>query len=859
MKILIIDDSYEIRDVLRLIIEKHGHEVYQAVDGQDGLEKARLHRPDLIITDAMMPRVDGFTFLRNIKKDPTLNSIPCVFYSATYTDSKDRELALSLGAEAFITKLKNPEEFWAEIKSILERKRQPVTHVDKRMIEDEGEFLKSYSQVVVAKLEKKVKELERVIAENNRIEIALRNSQEQLQSILDNTTTPIFLKDTEGRYLLINRQFEKALHVTKDLLIGKTDYDLFPHDKDKVDVLRMNDRKVIETKTPLTLEEVVPHDDGLHTYISVKFPIFDSSENLYGICCISTDITEHKRIEAELQKLSMVIEQSINIKFITDVKGHIEYVNPMFVHVTGYSKEEVIGQSPRLLGSGETSHTSYEELWRTILAGNTWRGVFKNKKKNGQYYWANGLISPIRNEKGQITHFLAIQEDITRKMQSEEKIKYLASYDELTDTLNRTRFTEVMNEWISYAKTSNTTGVILFIDNDNFRLINDTYGHSTGDNILKRMAKILQNTLSDIDTQYFKTSESIKEKMESILGRLGGDEFVILLPSRNKKEGLETAEEIRKRIEGFPFIEEAGHLTVTIGIVLYPEHGITIQDLFTKADASVYHAKELGRNQAHLYQPEDLILEKMQSRIAWKGRIQKAIKENRFEPWFQPILDLKNNTISHYEALARMRDGNGDIILPGAFIDVAETFGIIQDIDRIIIEKTMKFQSKLRKQGNPFFFSINLSGKDLTDVKILEFLKATITETGADPKRLIFEITETSAVHDLDRAVKFIRELRLIGCSFSLDDFGVGFTSFKYLKELWVDYIKIDGSFISRLHETQSDHIFVKAIADVARGMGIKTVAEFVENKEIVNYLKEYGVDYAQGYFIGKPSPDIQK
>ena len=204
-----------------------------------------------------------------------------------------------------------------------------------------------------------------------------------------------------------------------------------------------------------------------------------------------------------------------------------------------------------------------------------------------------------------------------------------------------------------------------------------------------------------------------------------------------------------------------------------------------------------------------------------------------------------------------MRDTNGGIILPSSFIDTAEILRLIAAIDRIIIRKTLLTQSNLLKQGKVFSFSMNLSGKDLEDKDLLEFLKSTIAKTGADTKYLIFEITEIAAVRDLDRAIKFIRELKSIGCSFVLDDFGVGFTSFKYLKEMGVDYIKIDGSFIRKLHETQSHHIFVKAMADVARGMGIKTIAEFVENEETVRILKEYGVDYAQDYFIGKPAPEI--
>ncbi|OHB71696.1 MAG: hypothetical protein A2W17_09240 [Planctomycetes bacterium RBG_16_41_13] len=564
-------------------------------------------------------------------------------------------------------------------------------------------------------------------------------------------------------------------------------------------------------------------------------------------------IVQRKKAEEELRRLSTVIDHSINTIFITDVKGTIEYVNPMFVQVTGYSKEEVIGQNPRILTSGETTHAEYEELWKTIAAGKTWRGVFKNKKKNGQYYWGNGVISPIRNDRGNITHFLAVQEDITEKMKSEERSRYLAAYDELTGLYNRAHFMTLLNDWILSAQNNNNkAGVILLVNIDKFRLNNDAYGHSAGDRLLHGIAGLLQNTLAEIDSLSMR-----KDAGQSFVGRMGGDEFAILLPFKGEKEGIAVAEHVRKKIEKFRAIEIAGNLTASIGVVLYPRHGVTINELFTKADAAVYLAKELGQNRTHLYHPEDRILEKMHSRMRWKEEIQRAIEEDRFVPWFQPILNLNNNEIHHYESLVRMCTQDGKIIFPSSFIDVAETLGLIPLIDRVVIEKTIKYLSNLNKKRGFPSFSINLSGKDFSDEGLFEYLKTTILETKVDTRRLIFEITETSAIRDLDSAIKFIKELRAIGCGISLDDFGVGFTSFRYLKELEVDYLKIDGSFIKNLHGDCHDQLFVKAIADVAKGMNIKTIAEFVEHEETMNILREFDINYAQGYFIGKPSPEI--
>lgn len=555
--------------------------------------------------------------------------------------------------------------------------------------------------------------------------------------------------------------------------------------------------------------------------------------NIYG-----TDVTEQRQAVLEIKKLSTAIEQSSNIVFITDNDGVIEYVNPIFEQVTGYARQEALGQTPRILSSGETPDSLYGEMWGTIKGGWTWRGVLKNKTKYGGRYWCNTVISPVKDKSGKIINFLAVQEDITEKRASEEKIKYLAFHDEMTDLLNRSHFMELLGERIFRNLEDREPGVLLMLDIDHFKFINDSYGHGLGDEILRNVSRLLKKVLQD---------------EESILGRLGGDEFAIYLPSTDEGKGMDTAERVREQIEAFRSGNHPFRLSVSIGAAVYPVHGTTVSELFTRVDAAMYRAKELGRNRCHLYRDEDHILEDIHSRLKWKERILKALEEDRFEVWTQPIMGLNDDKVRHHEALARMRDEEGNILLPGAFIEVAERFDIIGAIDRQIIKKTLELMSEAGRKGKSFTFSVNLSGKDLMDEELLLFIRSALSETGADPERIVFEITETAAVFDIERAVKFIKALKSIGCHFSLDDFGVGFTSFTYLRELDVDYIKIDGSFIRNLKKNRNDRLFVKAIADVARGMGIKSIAEFVESEETLKIVKKLGVDYAQGYHIGKP------
>jgi|GEM_PF-666484 len=693
------------------------------------------------------------------------------------------------------------------------------------------------------------------ITERKRMEDVLWKTNRDLTSLIQTSPMAIVVYDCDTVVSLWNPTAERLFGWKSGEAVGKP-LPIIP------DVLRqeffLTHHRQMQGDVRKGLEQRLLRKDG--TFIDVSLwtaHIRDNTGRIIGIIAVYADITERKKAETELRRLSLVITQSINAVFITDTKGTIEYVNPMFEQMAGYTREEIVGKNARILAAEEAPEEKYRTLWDTLLSDKTWRGTFKNRRKDGQFYWVNSLITPIADEKGQVASFLAIQEDITERIQAEDRVRYFASFDTLTGLLNRTRFIEVLNEWIAHASVHKSIGGLLLVDIDKFRLMNDTYGHKVGDSLLKRMASALQNIISDIDTEYYKAAFREKEIMESILGRLAGDEYAIFLPSRSEDEAVKTAEEIRKRIEALRFEEVSGHVTVSIGVVAYPKHGATIHDLFSRIDAALCRAKEQGHNRSHLYRTEDRVLEKMHSRIEWKGRILSAVREDRFKPWFQPVFDLKENRVTHYEALARMYDEDGNVILPYAFIEIAEIFGLIHIIDRIIIEKTLLYQRELHRQGRQFFFSVNLSGKDIGDKDFLEFLRIKIAEICANPEQLIFEITETAAINEMNDAILFINGIKSMGCKISLDDFGVGFTSFKYLKELSVDYIKIDGSFVRKLTENQDDRLFVKSIADVARGMGIKTVAEFVENGEIVEILRVFGVDYAQGYFIGKPAPEV--
>lgn len=732
--------------------------------------------------------------------------------------------------------------------------------------------------------------ISRDVTKRKAAEDALRAERDRAQNYLDIANVIFVVITADEKVALINRKGCDVLGFKEDGIIGKNWFDSFipEGNREKVrdvfkkimageaalleyfentvltaegeerliawhnTVLKGGDGKVYATlssgnditEVKALIEELDSYRSGLEELVEMRTKeLTESNRQLHE------EVAERKRVEFELKKLNIAIEQSANIVFITDACGNFEYVNPMFEQMSGYSRAEVIGKNPEMLEPVDGDGV----YWENILTEAGWQGELKNRKKDGGFFWTKGIVSPIRDDSGRVGQYLAVFEDVSKEMLASEKILFLAHYDGITGLINRSRFIELLNDWLSEASNQEGSGALLLLDIDQFKFISDTYGHGMGDEFLRRVAKLLQVTMRYVNGKYLNNTAK-----EGFLCRLSGDEFALFLPSIGRVEAVVMAEQIRKGLESFYQPDVQCHLTVSIGVSLFPEHGRSTTELLTKADAAMYKAKDLGRNRFHFYSPEDRDLEQMHSRLKWKENIVRALKEDRFEPWFQPIMDLGKNEVSHYEALARMRDGEGNILLPGPFIDIAERFGLVGSIGRVIVEKSMRLQSELSRQGNPLTFCINLSGKELGDREFLYFLQSRIYELGVDPGKIVFEITETASILDLDRAMSFLSELKAMGCRISLDDFGIGFTSFLYLKEMDVDYIKIAGSFIKNMENNINDQLFVKAITDVAKGMGIKTIAEFVERGETVELLRKYGVDYAQGYLIGKPKPVLE-
>lgn len=551
---------------------------------------------------------------------------------------------------------------------------------------------------------------------------------------------------------------------------------------------------------------------------------------------LTAEIADHKRAKEQLLKLSQAVEQSFTAIVITDVACAIEHVNPKFTEVTGYAREEALGNKLFDLLLFNMSDERHENIITMVLSGEIWRKELVNSRKDGEQFFAQVTISAVRGDDGYIINFIGVIEDITERKKFEEMLVVMAEHDPLTNLFNRRRFQVELEYWLGYSKRYNTGGALLFLDIDNFKYINDTLGHKVGDEILVEFAILLKERVRPND----------------IIARLGGDEFAVILPNTNVDHARSFAEQITQSAQKhFRVLNERGHnITTSLGIALFPDHSLEADALLACADMAMYGAKEAGKNQCCIFSLEQK--QNIESRFLWDKRIRSALGKDDFEIYLQPIVDLRSNAVFGYEALLRMVGENGELIPPAEFLPYAERHGSILDIDRWVVRNAFRLFVRYNMQEKKAVLEINLSGKAITDSGMLSFIKEELSASQADARYITFEVTESAVVENIEYARYFMNDLCNQGFRFALDDFGIGFCSFTYLKHLPVDFLKIDGGFIRNLPDNPTDQCFVKAIADIGNGLEKKIIAEFVENKQTISLLKEIGVVYGQGHFFSK-------
>jgi diguanylate cyclase (GGDEF)-like protein/PAS domain S-box-containing protein len=462
--------------------------------------------------------------------------------------------------------------------------------------------------------------------------------------------------------------------------------------------------------------------------------------------------------------------------------------------------------------------------------------------QNGRIIWVRATARLVETENQQ-SSLLLVCEDVTEAHDLSEQIAYQASHDTLTGLANRSEFDRHINELVALVRVDNSEHALCYLDLDQFKVVNDTCGHLAGDELLRQLGDLLRKNL----------------RRHDFVARLGGDEFGVLMYDCSLGEAFQACEKLRDMIRDFHFgwEDRSFNVGVSIGVSSINATSGNAVDLLKEADAACYAAKDKGRNRVHVFRPDDEELALRHGEMQWVSKIQRGLEQNRFCLFGQPIVPfLDQDDGLHFETLIRYRDDKGNIIPPGAFLPAAERYNLASALDRSVISHLFEWiVNKPDFLENLSVCSINLSGVSLSDESMLAFISEQFSLWAIPTYKICFEITETAAIANLSCATKFINQLRERGCLFSLDDFGSGLSSFAYLKNLPVDFLKIDGLFVKDIVEDDVDHAMVRAINEVGHIMGKKTIAEFVENEKIFNLLNKLGVDYAQGYGIGKPVP----
>jgi len=568
-----------------------------------------------------------------------------------------------------------------------------------------------------------------------------------------------------------------------------------------------------------------------------------------------TDITDRKLAEAELfaeKERAQVTLQSIGDAVITtDTNGLAEYLNPTAEALIGWRMAEaqglplctlvkIIDERTRKPAPDPIEMVLREE--RAVEIGAECLLV----RRDGRDIAVDESAAPIRDRSGRITGVVLVLHDVSRERQYAATLSYQASHDALTGLINRREFELRLARALTSAADQQRHHALLYLDLDQFKVVNDTCGHAAGDELMRQMSAVLERRLREGDT----------------LARLGGDEFGLLLENCHPEHSARLAEEVRRTVADFPFAwqNRSFSIAVSIGVVNIADRAFTLAEALSAADAACYMAKEKGRNRVQLYHPEDTEVSLRQGEMEWVSRIHKALEEDRFCLYAQEIIPLRpsSGTGTHVELLIRMMDERGKLIPPMAFIPAAERYNLMPAIDRWAVRTAFSTLARLRDGGNARLIdtcAINLSGASLCEERFLEFVGEQFARFNIPHEAICFEITETAAIANLPKAGRFIDEFRALGCKFSLDDFGAGMCSFVYLKHLQVDFLKIDGSFVKDMLDDPIDRAMVESINHIGHVMGKHTIAEFVENDEILVSLRDIGVDFGQGYGIAKPKP----
>lgn len=757
-------------------------------------------QPDVVLSDFSMPHFDGMSALKVVRQHQP--DTPFIFVSGRIGE----ELAidsLKMGASDYV------------IKTNLSRLPSAVTRVMEQVEQRDA---------------------------RRRIENELKEVNQMFRAFMENMPGAAFIKDVDGRFIYANHGLDKAMNVGPGGTLGKLDTELQP--PEIAHRLRQLDKQVLSAGMARQEIESFPSASGEMTqWLTTKFPLVDAKSKKPQIGGIAIDITARMKVEQDLRLRNRAIEACVNPIVIVDVDepgAPLIYVNGAFETITGYTSEEALGRNCNFLQGIDTDQPELQKLRAAIREQRPASVLLRNYRKDGTMFLNELYIAPVSemHEGGAVRHFVGVLYDVTQIKRYQADLEHQANYDILTGLANRNLLNERTQQALIHARRYEQVLTLVFIDLDNFKLVNDSLGHGAGDELIATVGARLQTCVRDGDT----------------VARIGGDEFVLLLINQEEPGGnVCVMQRIQQELVK-PVLIRGQDIVVTcsMGVARFPEDGEDVESLLANADAAMYRAKSSGRNNFQFYEKE--MNAQTGARLSLERDLWQALDNDELFLAYQPQINLQSGEVIGVEALLRWKHPKRGMIAPLDFISMAECNGLIIPIGTWVLLTACKQALQLQKDGlPPIRVAVNLSARQLGEKDFVQTIRDTIAATGFDPHYLELEVTESMVMHNVEEVVGVLNALNEMGIQLSLDDFGTGFSSLAYLKRFPIDRLKIDQSFIFNCDNDPDDAIIAQTIIALARGLKIKVIAEGIEKAEHLAFLKQNGCDEGQGYFISRP------
>ncbi len=813
LTVLYVEDEDDIRDQLKLFLKRRCRKVYTAANGKKGLEAFRKYQPDIVITDILMPIMDGLKMSEHIKE--TRPNIPIIVITA-FEEPRYFHRAIELGVHQYVNK-----------------------PVKLNILEDA--LIKS--------------------ARILRAEAALKEIEERYRLLFKLSHIPISIADADHHYteqkLIIkpsdNKQsFEGTLVDCNEAFLELLGYDNLPALQRRAEnILNLISDESAERLQSSVQDELMVRGFSsefeleLKSYDKTLIPViaqliirYSETGEPMEIWIIMRDIREQRKAEETLRLSAKVFESSRDAIIITDSQNNMISTNRAFTQITGYQSEEVLGKNPKMLQSGRHHPTFYQELWAALALNGYWQGEIWNRRKNGEIYPEWLSISTICNSKGDITHYVAIFSDITESKQAAAHIEFLANYDPLTKLPNRRLFIDRLEQAIKSATREKNRLAVLFFDLDHFKNINDSLGHSIGDQMLIEVALRMAGCMREVDN----------------VARLSGDEFAAMIADMGDIGNVITVANkiIDSMRESFKINDHELHMTTSIGISVYPTDGEDFETLLKNADTAMYCAKKNGRDNFEFFSSS--MSTHAFERLSLENSLRKAMEKNELKLHYQPQFAIESGKIVAMEALLRWPHPDFGMISPDKFIPLAEETGLIIPIGKWILNEACRQNKVWQEQGLIAIpVAVNLSAVQFRQHNLMEIVQDALATSHLKPCFLELELTESLLMDCSEYSVRVLKTFRQMGVLLSIDDFGTGYSSMTYLSRFPISKLKIDRSFCQNIPDDSNNSAISRAIISLGHELGLSVIAEGVEEIRQFNFLEAQQCDLIQGYLYSKP------